>query len=279
MNSSDPTGTDWTDSEVDLIVADYIDMLRLELSKQSYVKLQRNEALQRLTGRSHGSIEFKHRNISAVMVKLGFPWIYGYKPLFNYQTSLLDGIERYLQSESSLLQMPEEAVQSGLAEEATLFMEPPPMRESEEDGEPKALKRLVRKFDPAKRDARNRKLGRLGEELVFHAEKNRLVAVGRPDLARQTVWVSEEHGDGAGYDILSFEATGEERLLEVKTTTGGQTTPFYISENERSLSVERSDAFRLVRLYDFSRAPRAFQIEPPLESALSLHPTNYRASF
>ena len=33
---------DWTDAENDLIVADYLDMLRLELSDQSYIKAHRN---------------------------------------------------------------------------------------------------------------------------------------------------------------------------------------------------------------------------------------------
>jgi hypothetical protein len=42
-------------------------MLTLELSRQPYVKSHRNSALQDLTGRSHGSIEYKHQNISAVL--------------------------------------------------------------------------------------------------------------------------------------------------------------------------------------------------------------------
>jgi hypothetical protein len=92
-------------------------------------------------------------------------------------------------------------------------------------------------------------------------------------------WVSQEDGDGAGFDILSFDNNGRERLLEVKTTNGHQLTPFYLSENERSLSVERPDDFRIVRLYDFSRASRAFELVPPLEKHVLLRPIAYRASF
>ena len=84
MNDQDPTGKDWSDGEIDLIVADYFDMLRLELSGQPFVKLHRNKALQEMTGRSKGSIEFKHQNISAVLRKLGMPRISGYKPLPNF---------------------------------------------------------------------------------------------------------------------------------------------------------------------------------------------------
>lgn len=51
-------GKDWSDGEIDLIVADHFDMLRMELSGQPFVKLHRNKALQEMTGRSKGSIEF-----------------------------------------------------------------------------------------------------------------------------------------------------------------------------------------------------------------------------
>jgi hypothetical protein len=96
VSTSDPTGTDWTDQEVDLIVADYFDMLQLDLAGTHYVKSHRNAELQRLTGRSRGSIEFKHQNISAVLLRLGLPWIAGYKPMANFQNALIDGIGRYL---------------------------------------------------------------------------------------------------------------------------------------------------------------------------------------
>jgi hypothetical protein len=79
-----------------------------------------------------------------------------------------------------------------------------------------ALIRLIRKFDPAARDAQNRALGKRGEERVFFSEQARLKTEARADLARKVRWVSEELGDGAGYDILSFDATGKERLIEVK---------------------------------------------------------------
>jgi hypothetical protein len=65
----------------------------------------------------------------------------------------------------------------------------------------------------------------------------------------------------------------------VKTTTGYQLTPFYMSENERSLSEERPDAFRLVRVYDFIRKPRAFELVPPLANSVLLRPVTHRATF
>jgi hypothetical protein len=278
------TKADWSDREVDLIVADYFDMLRLELAGETYVKKRRNEELQKLTGRSRGSIEFKHENISAVLLKLGLPWIRGYPPMHNYQGALLGGIERFLQTQPSFL-APYGSVDAPLANAqvaeapSPLFIEAPPILERVSTAEPPQLRRLVQKFDPAARDERNRVLGKAGEERVFFSERSRLAGEGRDDLARRVRWVSQEDGDGAGYDIRSFGADGRERLLEVKTTTGYQLTPFYISENERSLSEERPDAFRLVRLYDFIRGPRAFELVPPLANSVLLRPVTHRATF
>src|SRR5262245_41698973 len=107
MSSSDPTGTDWTEREIDLIVADYFEMLRMERTGQPYVKADRNRALQELTRRSRGSIEFKHQNISAVLYELGMDWISGYKPMPNYQNALIAGIERYIDHRHDALVAPE----------------------------------------------------------------------------------------------------------------------------------------------------------------------------
>ena len=85
----------WTDLEIDLIVADYFAMLVEELTGRAFSKAERNRALQGLLTdppRSRGSIEFKHQNISAVLLGLGQPWINGYKPDANFQNALVDGV-------------------------------------------------------------------------------------------------------------------------------------------------------------------------------------------
>jgi Fe-S-cluster containining protein len=279
MSSADPKGTDWTDQEIDLIVADYFDMLERDLAGQSYIKSQHNASLQLLTRRSHGSIERKHQNISAVLRnKLGLRWILGYKPLPNYQEALASGIEKYL-SIYGVSQLVDRPTMPQLAENGTIFIGQAPAPERAQKADPPALQRLVRKFDPAVRDERNRSLGKRGEELVLISERARLCGAGCEHLAKKVRWVSQEDGDGAGYDILSFNRRGEERLLEVKTTTGCELTPFYVSANECALSEERPQQFRIYRLYDFTREPKAFKIAPPLRSALILETASYRASF
>jgi hypothetical protein len=272
------TGVDWTDREIDLIVADYFDMLALELAGRPFVKAQRNTALQELTGRSRGSIEFKHQNISAALYHLGVRWVDGYKPRFNLQQALADAVECHIAANPALFENPIAAMPVfGLHEQETIFFEAPPAAGSE--AVPPVLERIVRKFDPALRDARNRQLGKDGEERVFMFEQSSLRSSGRDDLARKMRWVSAEDGDGAGYDIRSFDPAGGERLIEVKTTTGHKRTPFFLSENERAFSEERPDAFRLVRLFDFAREPRAFELTPPLDRSVLLKAATWRAQF
>ena len=62
------------------------------------------------------------------------------------------------------------------------------------------------------------------------------LAAGRTDLAQRIRWVSHVDGDGAGYDIQSYEIDGDERLIEVKTTNGWERTPFHITRNELAVS-------------------------------------------
>jgi len=268
--------TDWTDGELDRIVADYFSMLGEEISGIPYNKAAHNRALRDGLDRSKSSVEFKHRNISAVLVELGLPSIRGYFPAENYQAAIIVAIDRYLSQNPAALH-PEKVV-DGWSERQGLFVGvPPPLlpvspRRAD-------IERLVRKFNPVERDFRNRKLGRDGEELVFHHERQRLTQLERPDLAKKIRWISEELGDGAGYDILSFDARGKERLLEVKTTVGADVTPFYITRNELSLASERPEAFRLCRVFDFSAHPRMFELTPPLEKLVHLSPLNYEASF
>lgn len=91
--------------------------------------------------------------------------------------------------------------------------------------------------------------------------------------------MSEVDGDGAGYDIQSYEADGASRLIEVKTTNGWDRTPFYITRNELAVADDRKDEWFLVRLWDFARDPKAFELRPPLESHISLVATAFQASF
>jgi hypothetical protein len=267
---------DWTVEELYLIVADYYSMLSAEIRRVSYDKTQHRKALMAQIDRSNSSIEFKHHNISAVLQQLDLPWINGYKPRAHFQKSIVNAIERYILKHPTA-QHPE-ALAGAFTERPPLFIEPPPLLEQKKE-RPEIVQRLVRKFNPAERDFINRRLGYDGEEMIFNFEQQRLRQADRPDLARKVRWISKEEGDGAGYDILSFDQKGRERFLEVKTTVGSQTAPFYLTRNELSFSKERPTEFRICRLYDFSKIPRMFELAPPLDKFIHLEPLSFEASF
>jgi hypothetical protein len=271
-------GKPWRDDELDAIISDYFEMLALELSGRSYVKAQHNAALMARIGRSHRSVEFKHQNISAVLDELGMPWIPGYIPKPNYQNAIFDAIERYLTNHPNRTDSHQFIQPKSPLSGESVFVEPPPPRDANQPM-PIRLRRLVRKFDPAERDHRNRSLGIAGEEFVFEMERRRLTEAHRQDLARKIRWVSQEDGDGAGYDIRSFNVAGEEHLLEVKTTNGSARTPFFLSRNECELASERPSEWLIYRVHKFSTQPRIFTIAPPLEAVVHLRPESWRASF
>ncbi len=275
------SGVDWTDNENDLIVADYFAMLADDLAGRPYNKTEHRLALlPLLKGRSAGSVEFKHQNISAVLKGFGESWIPGYKPAFNFQMTLADAVARWLAHNPAWLSDTPGAGATANAREAPqIWIGPPPTLSNQPPPqELEQMQHIARKFDVAGRDERNRALGRAGEERVLLHEIASLRAGGRDDLARKVRWVSQEDGDGAGYDIASFAPDGQSRLIEVKTTNGWERTPFHISRNELAVADEQRNEWRLLRLWNFSRNPKAFELRPPLEAHVSLTPTSFQAS-
>ena len=272
----------WTDEENDLIVADYFAMLADDISARRYSKAEHRRALlPLLNDRSEGSVEFKHQNISAVLKGLGEDWIPGYKPAFNFQMTLVDAVARWLVLNPAWLgRQPGLQHAAGLSDAAQIWIGPPPTLSNQPP--PQELDQMLHiaaKFDVAGRDERNRALGRAGEERVLAHERTALRSAGRDDLARKVRWVSEEDGDGAGYDIASFAPDGRARLIEVKTTNGWERTPFHITRNELAVAEERRAEWCLFRLWNFSREPKAFELHPPLDAHVSLTATTFQASF
>lgn len=99
-------------------------------------------------------------------------------------------------------------------------------------------------------DARAQEIGLQGEILVIEHEKRRLVSEGLLRLANQVVHVAVEEGDGAGYDIRSFDSEGKPMFIEVKTSVSGKLTPFFITRNELEFARTHSADYFLYRLYE-----------------------------
>lgn len=271
----------WTDAENDLIVADYFAMLADDIAGRPYNKAEHNRDLQARIDRNRSSIEFKHQNTSAVLKGLGEDWILGYKPAFNFQITLVDAVARWLALNPAWLgRQVGLRPAGGLREAAQIWIgSPPTMSNHPPPQELEQMLHIAQKFDVAGRDERNRALGRAGEERVLAHERSVLRSAGRDDLARKVRWVSEEDGDGAGYDIASFASDGLPRLIEVKTTNGWERTPFHITRNELAVAEERRSEWRLFRLWNFSREPKAFELHPPLGAHVSLTAMSFQASF
>jgi Protein NO VEIN, C-terminal len=257
-------------------VDEYFAHLELDLSKKPFNKAQLYRRISEKIGRTPSSVEFKFHNISAVLDECGLDWISGLAPLRNFQKMLADVIseKRDRIENIELIETP-----NGFEDLASLYFEAPPERSQEQADLPEFMKRLVRKFDPIARELRMKTIGDAGEQLIFEYEKRFLFGNDRADLSKNVRWVSKEEGDGAGYDILSFDMRGKEKFIEVKTTVGGNRTPFFISRNEHEFALEKSANFHLYRVFNFRKGPRAFQLAGPLENYVRLSTETFRADF
>jgi len=226
----------WSRIEDEAIVSDYFDMFERELRGDPYSKTEHRRRLQKLLDdRTDGSIEYKHQNISAVLIELGQPYIDGYKPQRNYQELLFDVVADRLTSATSLLRL--------IGEQAL------------QDAEVPAVERFVLNF-----------------------ERARLLHEGRDKLAADVEQVSVTRGDYEGFDVLSFEISGTERLIEVKTTTFGRMTPFFVSRNQVEVSDREKERYHVYRLFRFRDDPRFFSLRGSIRSNFELSPSQFRAA-
>lgn len=278
-------GEDWQPEEVAIIVADYLSMLMQELAGQPYNKTaHRRQLLQRLPGRSDGSVEFKHANISAVMLELGYPYIRGYQPRSNFQRSvLIDEVQRQVWGlraldALTLSAVERPAVPADHVDFTKVLIDAPIVDRVLRQQAPDYLRPPVQR-DYFAREAHNRSLGAAGELFALDFERWRLIQSGAGQLAERVKHVSVTEGDGHGYDIHSFETDGRDRFVEVKTTAFGERTPFFVSSNEARFARDHADSFQLYRLFDFRAAPRLFRLAGPVEQHCLLDAVTFRASF
>ena len=274
----------WSEVEIRAIVQDYFAMLQAELKLIDYNKTaHRKKLIQQLNNRSHGSIERKHQNISAVLIEMGCPYISGYKPLGNYQRKFFPDIISEMLGDSILLI-------DSIAADAELTIEiptiesilevlvkpPEPIKPQEKQI---ALERpqFKGKVNYLAREAANAALGSAGERFIINYEHARLIYLGKENLAERVERISETEGDQAGFDILSFDETGKDRYIEVKTTKYGKQTPFFVSSNELDFSKQNSEKYHLYRLFQFRKEPKLFTLQGYLENNFRLAATTFRA--
>lgn len=278
MSDSGTVRRDWDSVELAETVNTYLKMLELELSAVKYSKASFRRALKPLLiNRSEAAIEFKFQNVSAVLIRLGWLPITGYKPKFNYQQALA------LEVASQLKISPQIDVLTN-----KLFQTPPPVPQENEiliESPIPALseleieawipreKEIVR--DYIKIDAARKDLGLAGELSVLNFEKLTLTAFGKADLADEVEHSSVTLGDGLGYDIRSFSPNGDEKFIEVKTTVRSADWPFFLTKNELSASKFYDSRYFLYRLFNFGSKPKFYSIKGDLSLSCSLSPELY----
>tara|TARA_R110002124_G_scaffold12197_14_gene58184 strand:+ start:11681 stop:13006 length:1326 start_codon:yes stop_codon:yes gene_type:complete len=278
-------GNAWDWLECEAIVHDYFDMLNKEIAGEEFVKAEyyRN-LLPKLNNRNRGSVESKHRNISAIMIELGQPYIRGLTPMSNYQKQLKQVVLAYLAGHQTELEELVVAATGPVLDEPyqidwamVLDSELPEKISSIRESN---RQYLARKLNYAERERNNRALGERGESFVIEYERFRLNQADRPDLAREIEWSSSVHGDGLGYDVRSFDPSRDKELfIEVKTTNSGKYFPFFISTNEVEFSKEKANNYSLYRVYDFKQKARIYQLNGAVDQYVHLHPQSYKASF
>lgn len=278
------TGLPWTRTEVEATVADYFRMLRMQEMGQRPNKAEHCRRLHEvIPARNLQAIEYKHRNISAVLNLYGAQTLNGYKPLPNFQRLLLEIVGEALIKDHAFDKIAIQSVETP-AEAPTLdhfdqfVVDTPIARIAINEAREDFVRRLPVKRDYLEREARNRSLGLAGELLIIDYEKQRLQSLGAARLADRIEHISTTRGDGAGFDILSFDGDGRERFIEVKTTAYVAETPFFVTPNEVDFSRERSDQFHLYRLFNFRRNPKMFMLPGAVETNCRLDPANFRAT-
>jgi hypothetical protein len=274
---------DWTEFEVEAVVSDYFAMLLKELRGERYSKAAHRRALMRLVdARSNGSVEFKHQNISAVLIGLGYPYIEGYKPRWNHQQLLEDAVRACIgnnkEIEPAVAATVDAEVGPAPADDVLARLAPAPeSSDAESTSAGLKLQTTARTVNYLEREARNRSLALMGENFALAFEKARLLSAGRERLAAQVDHVSVTQGDGLGFDILSFESDGSDRFIEVKTTGFGRETPFFVSRNELGVSEAKADKYFVYRVFTYRTNPRLFVLNGDLNRVCRLSPTQFLA--
>lgn len=276
----------WSVLEIELILADYFSMLEKELTGAKLNKTEhRKRLLKLLPNRKAISLEFKHRNISAVLAENNYPYIKGYLPAYKYQRKSVNFPEMVLNFirakkniiESTfdlfLIEKPLEIVSPKFEN----WLEPPPEKSKVSEPLPNYFRPI--KVNYLEKEQRSRHVGYCGEELVYNYEKWNLINQGKSSLAERIEWISKEKGDGAGFDILSKNANGTDKYIEVKSTKLTKETPIFFSKTEYEFSKLKSKNYWLYRVFDIQHKPKMFHVKGKFDDFCAVEVESYKGHF
>src|SRR5690606_7059729 len=121
----------------------------------------------------------------------------------------------------------------------------------------------------------NKELGDKGESLV----KQREIDFLKDNNLHEKAALVDIVKDGKGYDVYSFDEFGNEKFIEVKTTTGDEYSPFFLSENEVDFMRLNKNRYCIYRVYNFDEENNFgefYELSGDIESQLLLKPTQYK---
>jgi len=116
---------------------------------------------------------------------------------------------------------------------------------------------VAKKTDFDALNAKKKTVGTFGEMLVYNDEVKK---TGDFSIKGEVVHASIKEGDGLGYDIRSFNETGEEVFIEVKTTKSDSIDKFYLTPKEIEVAKDNPN-FRLYRVYDLDMSSGTYKVE------------------
>lgn len=271
---------EWSEKELRQVVSDYFEMWREEQTGQPYSQAEhRSRLIENGLKRFRNLIDLKYRNVSAVLLEEGLPFIADYKPESNYDQLLRDIVREHISTNEAALEAILQTVDwldaKSEAIEFSHWRVPPPQLPG--DQAPESLTRRASNIDYSAREEKNRPLGRSGERIVLEYERWRLENAGRKDLSERIRCIAELDRAGLGYDIRSFDEDGTAIFIQVKTTRGGIEMPFLISANEVKAATEFGGRYRIYRVFNFPRDPRVYIQSGPLIDCFDLSPRLFEA--
>ena len=126
---------------------------------------------------------------------------------------------------------------------------------------------------------RKRITGIKGEEFVVEYEKQYLLKLNLNELAEKVKRVSDENVAN-GYDVISYSPDGQEKFIEVKTTTTSK-YEFEISSNELRRAKQLSENYFLYFIRNFKADNNDNEIliydYSELESNFEMFPCSFKA--
>jgi hypothetical protein len=100
----------------------------------------------------------------------------------------------------------------------------------------------VHKAKSKRRTQESKKIGLAGEEYVYQYEYNKLKKIGREDLSNKII-KHFELNQFPGWDITSFDESGNEIFIEVKSTKGTIINNLDITSNEWNAAIENKEKY------------------------------------